>query len=168
MRLTALSQGLGKLLFHLHLPQESLRRTQQLLSNKELRDILDSPIVSSMQKGRIIEALFEPDCARLVRALCQYGCADAFDDIFESYHDEVLASRNWLRAKIVSARPLAKTQLESIKASVCEHFDVEGVELEEKTDPALLGGFVLTVGDLRYDQSVRGRMKTLTEKLVRG
>lgn len=166
--MTALSQGLGKVLFHLHLPQESVRQMQELLADEQVQNVLCSPIVSSVQKSRVIEALFETDCAKFVRVLCQYGCVEAFGDIMESCHDEALASKNWLRAKIVSARPLSKTQAESIKASLCERHGVSGVELEEETDPALLGGFVLTVGDLRYDQSVRGRVKTLTDKLVRG
>lgn len=40
------------------------------------------------------------------------------------------------------------------------------VQLEEYIDPSLIGGLVLRVGDEFFDASVRGRIKSLTERLL--
>lgn len=165
--MTALSQGLGKLLFQLDLPQESLQSMRELLSDEQLQTALCSPVISSMQKKQVIDAIFEGECSRFVQILCQYDCVKQFDDILQSCHDAALGAKHWLRAEIVSARPLTDMQLEHIGASVCEQYGAAGVEWERKTDPTLLGGFVLTIGDMYYDQSVKGRIKALTERLVR-
>ena len=40
------------------------------------------------------------------------------------------------------------------------------VFLEEKTDPSVLGGFVLDVDDLRLDASVSGQFRKLRRELI--
>jgi F-type H+-transporting ATPase subunit delta len=41
---------------------------------------------------------------------------------------------------------------------------MENVELEERVDKDLIGGFVLNVGDRQVDASVRSRLKALKLK----
>ena len=38
--------------------------------------------------------------------------------------------------------------------------------LEERADPAMLGGLLLTVGDERFDVSLRGALKTLSQRIT--
>lgn len=40
------------------------------------------------------------------------------------------------------------------------------VRLEEKADPDIIGGLVLTVGDYRLDASVRGQLETLRKEFI--
>lgn len=167
MKVTALSQGLGKILFCLGLPQESLDSMQQTLADQRLRDVLNSPVISLARKENIVDALFEKETAKFVKILCKHGCIEQFDDIMDSCMGEILAAKHWMRAEIVSARPLAEVQLEKIRSALCEKYNATGVALEEKTDASLLGGFILTVGDLRCDQSVRRRIDELAQRIVR-
>jgi F-type H+-transporting ATPase subunit delta len=64
------------------------------------------------------------------------------------------------KASVTSAAPLSEANkqkmLEEVKAAVGGQ-----VILEAKTDPALIGGFVLTVGDRQVDTSIASSLKKL-------
>jgi F-type H+-transporting ATPase subunit delta len=48
-----------------------------------------------------------------------------------------------------------------IEKLVREYSDKKQIELVEKVDPDLIGGFVLNVGDRQVDASIRSKLKTL-------
>jgi F-type H+-transporting ATPase subunit delta len=47
---------------------------------------------------------------------------------------------------------------------VRKYEDKKQVELIEKVDPELIGGFILNVGDRKVDSSVRSKLKSLKVK----
>ena len=42
----------------------------------------------------------------------------------------------------------------------------ENVQLENKIDPEIIGGFILKIGDLQYDASVSHQLKSIKETLI--
>jgi F-type H+-transporting ATPase subunit delta len=67
-------------------------------------------------------------------------------------------------AHVVSAIELTETERKEIVTMLEKKFDAT-VRLRESRDPTLLGGFVLTMGDWRFDGSVKGRIDRLTHEL---
>ena len=76
--------------------------------------------------------------------------------------------RNGLtHATATSAAPLPAAEVKAITARL-EELTGGRVELETATDPSLLGGLVVRVGDRLIDGSVLGRLERLRNQLAAG
>jgi F-type H+-transporting ATPase subunit delta len=68
------------------------------------------------------------------------------------------------RCQVRSAVPLPDDQRERLLGDLRKSFRLEPI-LDEQTDPAVLGGMILRVGDWVFDGSVRTRIHNLREQL---
>jgi len=71
------------------------------------------------------------------------------------------------RATVTSALPLTPDELRALTERL-EQSTGGRVELDTQTDPALLGGLVVLLGDRLIDGSVRSRLERLRNQLVSG
>lgn len=76
----------------------------------------------------------------------------------------IAKERGSTEANVRSAVALTKDEREEVSRLLAEKFDA-AVTVHETRDPTLLGGFVVTVGDWRFDGSVKGRIERLTHEL---
>jgi F-type H+-transporting ATPase subunit delta len=72
-----------------------------------------------------------------------------------------------VHATATSASALEPTEIRALTARL-EQMTGGTVELSVETDPSLLGGLVVRVGDRLIDGSVRGRLERLRSQLVSG
>jgi len=70
-------------------------------------------------------------------------------------------------ATAISAAPLPPDEAEAIRARL-EQMAGGRVDLELRTDPSLLGGIQVRLGDRLIDGSVRGRLERLRARLAAG
>lgn len=70
-----------------------------------------------------------------------------------------------VRAVVTSAVPLDDAQRTSMAAALERRFG-RRIEIETAVDPSLLGGAVVTAGELVIDGSVRNRLKQLRDALT--
>jgi F-type H+-transporting ATPase subunit delta len=70
-------------------------------------------------------------------------------------------------ATATSAAPLSPDEVRALTARM-EQLTGGRVELDLRTDPSLLGGLVVRIGDRLIDGSVRGRLERLRNQLVSG
>ncbi len=70
-----------------------------------------------------------------------------------------------VRVRVTSAVALTESQLSKLKTTLNGRLNAEPV-LDARTDPDLLGGLVVQVGDRVYDSSVRTRLDTLRNHLL--
>jgi F-type H+-transporting ATPase subunit delta len=70
-----------------------------------------------------------------------------------------------VRVRVTSATPLTDAQLDTLKQTLTTTLKAEPV-LDAHTDPDLLGGLVVRVGDRVYDTSVRARLNNLRTHLL--
>ncbi len=71
------------------------------------------------------------------------------------------------RAEVVVPMPMSATQRDLLKI-VLERQTGKKVELEERTEPAVLGGMVVRMGSTVYDGSLRTQIRMIQEKLEKG
>lgn len=162
-----LAQNYARVLFELKLTKEVLDQTGALLSeNKQLRDALASPIVKKRQKDNIIDRIFDAKVAAFLKVLCANGHIELFTAINEAF-EEILLEQNHMVATLFSytSEP-SEEQVEGIKKMIVTKYKKAGVLLTLKKDPSLIGGFILKVGDDEYDNSVRGRLLRLSNRLA--
>jgi F-type H+-transporting ATPase subunit delta len=82
----------------------------------------------------------------------------------ETFLDLYLTRQGIEKGVVVSAKPLTTAALDKVH-TLAERISGKKVLLEKKTNPALLGGFVLRIGDHELDQSVAARLERVRRKL---
>jgi F-type H+-transporting ATPase subunit delta len=70
-----------------------------------------------------------------------------------------------VRVLVRSAVPLTDGQRDRVKALAREHYHLDPV-LVEQTDPDLIGGLTIQIGDRLIDLSVRARLETIKQQLL--
>jgi F-type H+-transporting ATPase subunit delta len=143
--------------------------TKTLKENVQLNAVLSNPIVSHLKKRNILTEIFAAKVNKLTteffkllinkgRGEVIYGTAQQFISLYN-------IKNNIIKAKVVSATELSEankqTLLEEIKTAVGKQ-----IVLETKVDPALIGGFVLIVGDRQLDTSVQTSLRKIKKNFA--
>ena len=149
---------------------ENVRHFKTSVANRDLQLLLASPIVSTAKKQKALEALFG-DYDELTRAFLRIVTDKRREEALPAIADEYLAQyrahRDISTVTVTSAAPLDEAAVASIKSKIAAQGLATGtIELTRKVDPALLGGFVLEVGDRLYDASVKHQLDTLRKEFT--
>lgn len=132
-----------------------------------LLQTLENPTVSQKEKHAVIEKIFPASLHTFLKVVCQNNSIGEIDDIFTEYIGLEHKSRGCADAVIEYVTPLTEAQLSSMKKFVCAKTGMQEVSLELKQNPALLGGFILQIGDMVYDRSLKTKMAVLQKNLTR-
>ncbi len=130
--------------------------------------VLMSPRVPKGAKSQLLaDAL--PDVPRqfvlFLQAVVKRGRQGLLREISDAFLGLVDVKFNRVRASVVLAREPDEELRQRIAASLSAMLEKE-VIARYLTDPAILGGAVVRVGDRVYDGSVRRRMKMLRRALT--
>ncbi|MGB5942586.1 MAG: ATP synthase F1 subunit delta [Leeuwenhoekiella sp.] len=140
---------------------------QTLSSSKELRDVLNSPVIKADKKRDILREIFS-DSQQVVKnlfdVLIDRNRTGILDDISEAYISVYNKAHGVVVAKVTTAVPLdAKLEAE-ILAKVKELTGSQKVNLEHKIDEDIIGGFILRIGDTQYDASAANQLDRIREE----
>ena len=138
-------------------------------SNQDFLGMLRSPLISSGKKQKIIDLVFKDKLAEMTKQLIQiivrkkrerylYDISVRFGELYDRTH-------NITRGVLTSAAPLPEEQRNTIKKMVESQLKTT-FRMEEKVDPALIGGFTLKVGDLLFDGSTNARLRDLKKEFL--
>jgi F-type H+-transporting ATPase subunit delta len=136
--------------------------------NPEFSSLLYSGMISRDDKIRLIERAVAPGAspffANFLRVLARHERLDLLPLILKEAQlkDEVRGGRR--RVQVESARPLSDKALDNIRRQLAATLPFEPI-VEPRTNPALLGGLVIRVGDTVYDSSLRSRLKQLRSRV---
>jgi F-type H+-transporting ATPase subunit delta len=157
----------AKVLYSLELKEESINKAKSLLLNcSELIDVLLNPAIKKQEKDSVIEALFDKEMCSFLKVLCENKAIDSYAEIFEAYEELLFEHKNILRAKLTYAVKPSEEELGQIKQQLCDKYKKTGVFLELKEDASLIGGFVLYVGDMEYNKSIKGALSEMQKTLI--
>ena len=144
---------------------------ESLSASRELVRFFESPVISREKKQAVARRLFgervSPLMMRFLLLLIDKGreaLVPAAMDAFRVLRDEQLGITE-VQAR--SALELSAEEREQLKEAL-GRLTGKSVRLRLETDPALLGGLVVRVGDTVYDGSVRHRLGRLREALREG
>jgi F-type H+-transporting ATPase subunit delta len=138
----------------------------------ELRAALFRPLHPAAERRAVLARLAErASLSRSVRNLLLYLVDqrrlidfDAIRAEFERLADEAAGRQS---AEVVSASPLRPEQRERLRRALAARAGSD-VELEERVDPALIGGAIARVGGLVFDGSLRTQLAALRDNLTKG
>lgn len=142
-----------------------------LAESKELRRLVESPVISREDQQRAILAVAEkagtePLTAKFLGLLASRRRLFALPGIASAYAAMLAEERGEVAAEVISAVPLGDAELESLKGAIAGHVG-QSVNVETRVDPALLGGVVVRVGSRMLDASIRTKLQHL-EQSMRG
>ena len=107
----------------------------------------------------------QPDFGRYLALLAENQRLPLLPEIAALYAQLRDEAERVVKATVTSATMLPDAELASIKAALCKRFGRD-VEVDTAVDPALIGGAVITAGDVVIDGSLRGKLERLQSALA--
>lgn len=142
---------------------------QAVTAKPDVFAFLSSGAVNRKAKLPILAAAFNHTASELIQkflgVLAQNNRLALLPAIAASYQQLRDEAAGRVRVTVTSAVPLTDPQLDTLKATLADNLKAEPV-IRTRTNPDLLGGLVVQVGDLVYDTSVRTRLDTLRSHLM--
>jgi F-type H+-transporting ATPase subunit delta len=136
----------------------------------EFQDALSSPLYSAEDLKRIILVVAEK--IKLSETIKNFLCLlvdkrriQYFSAILELYEDMTYQISGYVKARVITARPLSTGDLESIKRSL-EDITKKKVLLNSVVEPQIIGGVIAEVGDKIFDGSIRNQLQRIGETLI--
>ena len=138
-------------------------------NNRGLMLALKSPVVRHEKKLGILKSLFESRVNAVSFAIFNIITRKNRESIMDSIAEEFIIayneSKGIQKATVVTPVPLTdelRSQFSNIVASATG----KTIELEEKVDENLIGGYVLRVNDRQIDASVKSKLNKLKLELA--
>lgn len=139
--------------------------------NLELRRLLldrDAPLEARLGlTEQLLASRVHPVTLRIARYVVEGGRPRDVVGTLDFLVDYVARARDWRVARVHTARALDESSREQLTRSLAV-LTGKNVELQVAEDPALLGGVLVEVGDLRLDATTRGRLGTLHDAMASG
>lgn len=148
-------------------PEMVAEAEQTFRTYPQLTDVLSNPTISEAEKFAVIDRLFPQPLQRYLHVVCRNERMDSILEIFSEYHSMERQRRHCAHVVLEYVTPLTDAQLSAMKKMVCAKTGNPEVQLELRRNPALLGGFLLQIGDDTYDRSVRRTIRDLQKSLIR-
>ncbi len=130
----------------------------------ELELMLSSPVIKGDLKWKVVVALFEKSMAditmKFIHLMIEKGRESFLKDVSKSFTELVRAHRNQVLAEVVTASPMNETSRQTILAAA-QSLTTAQIEITERVDPSLIGGFVVRVADQQLDASIAQKIKQL-------
>jgi F-type H+-transporting ATPase subunit delta len=149
------------------LRRELREATALLAAQQDLRKALEHPALPAERKRKV--AVWgrgaSPVMVRLLDLLVERGRMELLPAIEESFSALWNAQRGVVAAEAVSALALDEAQTRAV-AEALRKATGKDVELQTRTDEALLGGILVKMAGRTYDGTVRGRLRALRQRLV--
>ena len=137
-------------------------------SNKDFVNLLRSPIIKGDTKKKILETITGGNVSEMTaafnRLLIAKGRESNLPEISNAFITAYKEKKNIQTVKLTTATPVDDAVKNAIIAQVKKSAGFQNVELEEKVDADLIGGFVLQVGDKLVDASVAYDLRAIAKQ----
>ena len=134
-------------------------------SNRELGLVLSNPVLTSDKKLKVLKALFSKKCNPITATFFEIVSRKNRESVLLAIAKEFVTQYNLYKsiqvAEISTTTPLTDSQRNQLITLVKEISGMKEVNLEEKINPSLIGGFVLKVNDRQLDESLSSKLNAL-------
>lgn len=138
-------------------------------SSTELQAVLNNPIIKTDKKQNILKALFagkvSPEITGFFDIMVRKGRAELVYATALEFIREYNELKGIVNAQVISAAPMSAENLEALRQEIAKQINAE-VKLTNKVDAALIGGFVVKVGDRQIDSSLAGKLNKLERHFI--
>lgn len=152
---------------------EDVHKDMQMFSklcvqNRAFTVMLRSPVIRHEKKRAILEAVFAGKVNKLTMAIIDIitrkNREPLLPTIASEFHNAYNEYKGIGEAYITTTIPMDNDLRKSIEAVVKKLSSKKQVEIEERVDKELIGGFILNVGDRQIDASIKSKLRTMKVK----
>ena len=154
--------------------QAAIRKDAEMLlttinNSKEFTDFLDNPLIKSSEKNIIIQKLFQGNINDItlrflnllienkrenyLRGICLYTI---------QLHKKELGVQD---AVITTAVTISPDSMKELNDFITRKFKVN-IDLQEKTNPEIIGGFILRIEDKQINASLHAQLMKIKRELI--
>ncbi len=149
---------------------ELMRFADALRKSSELRELYANPAVDEQTKLAITNQLAKKmkasDLAtKALEVLARFHRINDIDAILAALAAYVNTALGVAVAEVRSAKSLDANEIQDLATTLSKRVGKK-VELDIRTDPKLLGGFVVKIGSEIWDASVAGKINKFRESLT--
>jgi len=139
-------------------------------SNRELFLVLKNPVIKHGRKWKILDQLFQsklnPLTMSFFNIVCKKGRTFILSSIpmeFNNQYNQYMGIEN---ATVITASKISDDLKKDFLKVLKQISSANKINLEEKTNPDIIGGFILKIGDRQIDDSISGRLQSIRNKLI--
>ncbi len=148
--------------------------------SESLREVIASPVLPADEKiallGRALRAVetatgegteypgLDASLEPFLRLVIRHGREEYLPFMLRAYIDRYKRRHGLCDAELTTATPLSAATLERIRALAAERSGCE-VQLHERVDPELLGGFLFRMEDEQIDATLRTQLRKIRRAL---
>lgn len=133
-------------------------------NSRELQAVLQSPVIKANDKKEALLKIFSGQSEAthsLINILVENQRASLLADVAKSYVQLYNDEQGVKVATVITAVPLSSELESKVMAKVKELTGSDKVTLKNEIDPAIIGGFILRVGDIQYNASIANQLGNL-------
>ncbi|XP_077071585.1 ATP synthase peripheral stalk subunit OSCP, mitochondrial [Siphateles boraxobius] len=152
--------------------EQELGRVTSLIKDPKLSGIVMNPHIKRSVKQKtfvdfLIKAKLSPITINFINVLAENGRLTLTPDVIAAFGKMMSAHRGEVTCSVTTAQPLDEANLAELKVAL-NGFITKGetIKLETKSDPSILGGMIVSIGDKYVDMSTKTKIQKLT-KLIR-
>lgn len=137
--------------------------------NKDLVLLLKNPIVNAGVKSNVLKGIFGNKVQDLTMAFFDIVVRKSremfLQDVAKAFVAQYNDFKNIVSAEVTTTFQLT-ADLRKEVTKVVEEISGKSVDLVEKIDASIVGGFIIKVGDKQIDDSVSSKLNTLRRDLT--
>jgi F-type H+-transporting ATPase subunit delta len=138
-------------------------------ANPELETFLSATAVGRKRRAQVIRKAFEgrgsETFVSFMLVLNEHERLELLRPILGAYRELLDERARRVRVQVSSVTPLNEAQQAGLEKQLRDSLHLEPI-LEMKTDPDLIGGIVIRVGDWLYDGSLRTKLQTIRNQII--
>ena len=135
-----------------------------LAGSKELRVVLQSPVVKAEDKKQALLQIFEKNSdvtKALIQILTSNKRINLLGGVALAYVDLYNDSKGVKTATVITAVTLTPEIEAKVLSKLKQMTGSENITINNTIDESIIGGFILRVGDLQYNASIANQLGNL-------
>ncbi|MGC9342712.1 MAG: ATP synthase F1 subunit delta [Bacteroidales bacterium] len=148
---------------------EDVKLLQTSLKVTGFQEFLESPIIKTSEKKKLIDSVFEKEFNKLtyifLNLILKNKREHYLRDILRNFIDLYKEEHGIKQAKLTMSSSVSNEYQQKFISLLEKAFNAK-IELEEFVDKDLIGGFILKVEDQQFDASVKTQLKRVKKKLL--
>lgn len=145
---------------------------EMMEASKDFKLVIDTPGIAPGTKARALEAVCKSAGAddaviNFLKVLAEnkrVGKLKRVIDLFEIFYR---AEKGMVLCQVTSAGPLSSAQQGQVKSALQARAEAgSSIIMEYSTNPAIIGGLIVKMGDAIFDNSVSTRLERLQNQLL--
>lgn len=139
-----------------------------IANSRELAVFLASPVLDAKRKNTIAAELFKNFSAttqKFIQLVINQGRGEILGEIASQYNGIYNHQNKISVAEVISATPLNEGLVSQIVEAARQKFNLDhSIQVENKINPDLIGGYILRIGDKQIDSSLLSKLNRLKKE----